>query len=235
MQHKTKSLSILDGFLIMIGTFVLVNVGQLYCRDLLNSLISLLPGGLTDMNRLLMNQLLQSTIMISLIFFFLFGIRRSHFHAIGLVQFREMKWLPVAVLSGVTLYFFMMLLLGILTALFPQLAQPQAVTETISDAHTLWEMAAALFAVGILAPVSEELLFRGYIYHSLRQSYPVQFSIFMTSLLFSCMHYDLLRFFPLFIVGVFLNIICVKSESLYGSMVMHSAWNVFMALSIFID
>ena len=75
--------------------------------------------------------------------------------------------------------------------------------------------------VCVLAPFSEELLFRGYIYHSLRQYKTVGFSIIMTSLLFGCMHYDLFRLLPLTLVGICLNLVSIRSGTLWGSIVMH--------------
>lgn len=231
-MEKQKVLSIFDGLLIIGCTYLLTNGLQWLLLKPLLAVAALLPGGDTGFNRLLLSQLLQTVVMIGLVGFFLLVLRKRPFADIGLVPFRQLRWLPLALLSGVLLYIMSMLLTGILAMLFPQLAQPQMISNVIVDAQTPWEIAVVLLTVGVLAPVSEEMLFRGYIYHSVARFYPKSVSVLVTSLWFGCMHYDLLRLLPLTMVGLFLNIVLLKSGSLYGAMLMHSTWNVIMVLTL---
>ena len=230
-QEKVqKPLSIIDGFLIICGIYLLGNGLQAIFYNQLIALVGFLPGGATDINRLLISQIMQTAITIGLIAFFLIKVRKQQFSDIGLKPFAEWRWLPLALAGGVLLYILTTFILGMLTVLFPELAEPQNVSNVIAEAQTTWDIIAVVIAVAILAPLGEELLFRGYIYHSLTPHYAPLVSMLFTSLIFGAMHLDFLRFIPLSIVGLFLNIVAMKSKSLYGSMVMHAAWNMVMVL-----
>ena len=91
-----------------------------------------------------------------------------------------------------------------------------------------------IIVCGFLAPVSEDLLFRGFIYHSLRLKFTIPISILLTAAVFGCMHGDLLRMLPLMLGGIWLNILYVKTDSLYVPMVAHSVWNLCMTAIIYL-
>lgn len=51
-----------------------------------------------------------------------------------------------------------------------------------------WEYVLVFIALAVVAPIAEELLFRGYLYHRLRSSAPVWLSVLLTSLVFGLAH-----------------------------------------------
>ena len=120
----------------------------------------------------------------------------------------------------------------VMAALLPQLAEPQNITTLIMRAQNTWEWIAVLLMVSVMAPLSEEILFRGYIYHSLRNYYSVNYSILVASLLFGAVHYDLFRLLPLTLVGICLNMASVRAKSLWASIIMHSTWNFITAMLV---
>ena len=221
-------LSVVDGFLMILLVFVLMNglvgAGLFPVEQLAESL----PGGATVVNQMLVQQILQTIFMVGMVLLFL-HLRGVTLHQIGWRPFKQPGWLILSALLGVITFFVMLYISAWMIKLFPQWAQPQTATELIMQAEGIWESAAVIVMVSVLAPVSEELLFRGYIYHSMRQQYSMWFSVIMTSLMFGCMHYDLFRLLPLTLVGVCLNLIAIRSDSLWGSMVMHGVWNFMMA------
>ena len=234
MNNLRSQLSIIDGLLIIAGIYLLGNGLQAIFYNQLVFLVGLLPGGDTAINRMFISQIMQTAVTIGLIAFFLIKVRKQKFSDIGLKPFAEWRWLPLALAGGVLLYFFTTLLLGMLAVLFPDLAEPQNVSNIIAETQTTWEIIAVVISVAILAPLGEELLFRGYIYHSLAPYYSPMVSMLFTSLVFGAMHLDFLRFIPLSIVGLFLNMVAVKSKSLYGSMAMHAAWNMVMVIMLLV-
>ncbi len=224
-----KELSVVDGFLILLSTFLFMNLlvgsGILPVKFLADRL----PGSSTSVNMLLVQQVIQSLVMVGLIVFFL-RLRDGSLKQIGLRPFRQRRWIGLSFLFGIATFFVMLLVTAFLVRVFPQWAKPQAITELIMQAETNWEWFAIILIVCVLAPFSEELLFRGYIYHSLRQYKTMGFSIIMTSLLFGCMHYDLFRLLPLTLVGVCLNLVSIRSGTLWGSILMHGTWNFMMTV-----
>lgn len=231
MNKKEKrlrgQLSAIDGFLMILLLFVLMNglVGSgLFPAE---QLAGYLPGGATVINQMLVQQILQTVFMVGMVLVFL-HLRGATLYQIGWRPFNRPVWLILSALLGVVTFFVMLYVSAWMVKLFPQWAQPQTATELIMQAEGLWESAAVILMVSVLAPVSEELLFRGYIYHSMRQQNSIWFSVIAASLMFGCMHYDLFRLVPLMMVGVCLNLVSIRSDSLWGSIVMHSVWNFMM-------
>lgn len=224
-----KTLSVVDGFFILSVTFLLMNlfVGSGLFPE--KALASILPGGATVINQMLWRQILQFIVMTGLTLLFLF-LRGKTLQQIGLCAFSKRSWFWKAIACGILLFFVMLFVSALMVSLFPQWAKPQAVTEIVMQAHNGWEWSAVILMVCVLAPISEELLFRGYFYHSLRNRYSLWSSVLIVSLLFGCIHYDLFRLLPLTFTGVCLNLVAIRSGSLWGSIVMHGVWNFMMTL-----
>ena len=86
-------------------------------------------------------------------------------------------------------------------------------------------MPALLFALIVVAPVFEEIFFRGFLFQGIRYSRlgPIG-AIGITSFLWAIMHlqYDVYGITSLFAFGLLLGIVRIKTDSIYLLMVMHS-------------
>lgn len=76
----------------------------------------------------------------------------------------------------------------------------------------------------ILAPVTEELLFRGFLMKTLSKV-SIRFGIVMSALLFGLMHGNVGQFLLGFLVGMFLGKIVARHNSLLPSILVHAAIN----------
>ncbi|MGN1404311.1 MAG: lysostaphin resistance A-like protein [Ruminococcus sp.] len=84
-------------------------------------------------------------------------------------------------------------------------------------------MAVALYTC-ILAPVTEELLFRGFLMKTLSKV-SIRFGIVMSALLFGLIHGNVYQFLLGFLVGMFMGKIDVRHNSLLPSILVHAAVN----------
>lgn len=93
-----------------------------------------------------------------------------------------------------------------------------------------WVAAFVVLAV-VFAPVTEELLFRGWILTSLRAKLGTVAAILLTAVLFAFAHYERTHLYALavFPVGVVLGIMRVKADSLKASMTFHALYNATAA------
>lgn len=98
------------------------------------------------------------------------------------------------------------------------------VLETVSGASDTFSM--FLYA-SILAPIGEEILFRGYILRALR-SYGKRFAIFGSALLFGLFHGNLLQTPYAFLVGLVLGYVTVE-HSLVWAVLLHMFNNLVLA------
>lgn len=97
----------------------------------------------------------------------------------------------------------------------------------------------ALFSIVIIAPIVEEILFRGTLQQYLKRFLPIPASIALTSLIFASFHFSPaqtlgnLAIIPsLFIFACFLGYIYERQGSIYASIGLHSAFNLATSLQI---
>ncbi|HZW82742.1 MAG TPA: type II CAAX endopeptidase family protein [Candidatus Deferrimicrobium sp.] len=109
----------------------------------------------------------------------------------------------------------------------------QQVQEVARQAQGLWQISLFLVIASLIVPIKEELVFRGFIYPAFRDRVGVTWGIILTAVFFSLVHGDLIRFIPLLIGGIALNIVYQRTGSLYSSIVAHGVWNGIMGVLAF--
>lgn len=106
----------------------------------------------------------------------------------------------------------------------------------IAERMNFWDQALLFLLVACLAPLFEEIFFRGLIYGVLRKTLKPWPAILLVSFLFSFLHVDPAGLLPIFALGVLLAWLYERTGSLFSSIVLHSLWNglvFFMAGSFF--
>ena len=79
--------------------------------------------------------------------------------------------------------------------------------------------------------LTEELLFRGYIFQNIYRKNNSILVVLVSSLLFALAHFisydfDIIYFLNIFIAGILFCVMYIKTKSLWGSISFHFAWNV---------
>lgn len=128
--------------------------------------------------------------------------------------------------------------------LFPDGQPPQEVVDMIAEASSLLVKLALVLAAVLLAPLTEELLFRGVLLNALAPR-GKRFALVTSAALFSAAHLlglDLDRFWqsavvvlpPLFLLGLVLGWVTQRSGRLGPAILLHSGWNLLAALVLLI-
>ncbi|MBU4490087.1 MAG: CPBP family intramembrane metalloprotease [Actinobacteria bacterium] len=86
------------------------------------------------------------------------------------------------------------------------------------------------FTLVILAPVCEEIFFRGYLYPALRNRMNQQPAMLLNGLLFAAAHFDLVGFLPRFLLGYGLCWIYDRNRTLGGPIAGHALYNGLILL-----
>ena len=84
-----------------------------------------------------------------------------------------------------------------------------------------------LVANAVMAPVVEEILFRGMAFGRLRKAMPVWVALVLSSVFFGLMHGQILWICYTTLVGLILGIVAWKTDSTLAPMFMHFAFNLF--------
>jgi len=89
-----------------------------------------------------------------------------------------------------------------------------------------------LLAGALVAPVCEEVFFRGFLLPGIARAMPIWAAIAVSSLLFGVAHADLGSLAPLIVIGLLLGIVRYKTRSLWPSIFLHTLNNVAALLAL---
>ena len=88
-----------------------------------------------------------------------------------------------------------------------------------------------LIGLGILAPMMEELLFRGLLFRRFKEFCPVIRSMIRASLMFALLHGNLVQGIYAFVMGILLCYVYERYGSLKAPVVMHTASNLVAVIA----
>jgi uncharacterized protein len=162
---------------------------------------------------------------------YLFAARRAGWAALGFRQASLLDYLLVA-----PLFIVGMILLALTNALVFVLTgtteNPQVDALSGGNPLTLNQLIFLLFLVAVLAPIAEELLFRGMIYPLLRRRLPAVAAIALNALLFALVHFIPPLVPGLFIIGAILAYLRERSGSIWPCILYHFIQNSIALLLI---
>jgi membrane protease YdiL (CAAX protease family) len=91
-----------------------------------------------------------------------------------------------------------------------------------------------LITTTLLAPLFEEIIFRGILLPTLSRDFGIILGIIVSAFIFALAHLSLGEMLPLFVLGIGLAITRITSGSLLSSVIMHSLWNGLTFLNLFL-
>lgn len=138
-------------------------------------------------------------------------------------------------LLGIIVPFHILELLGFFRRLTELTGCPelQDIVVMFRDGNTELRLVIAAAAV-IVAPVCEEIVYRGFVYNILKRYSSRVVSIFLSALLFSVIHGSLAQALPLLVFGAVQCILYDKARSLWLPMAFHAVYNALMLILILI-
>jgi membrane protease YdiL (CAAX protease family) len=89
----------------------------------------------------------------------------------------------------------------------------------------------AYLFISFIAPVLEEVFFRGFVYRVFTKTWPMWLGSLLTASLFALIHFQPESFFPLMFLGLILNFLYQKTNSIWTPIVFH-AFNNTLAFSV---
>ena len=115
---------------------------------------------------------------------------------------------------------------GMISVIFPQWLEDYMAL--IENAGLSGEISLLMLIYSVcLAPVSEELIFRGVTYRIARRAFPFWVANIIQAALFGIFHMNPLQGCYTFILGLFMGYICEKGGTLYHAIVFHFLFNLW--------
>ncbi|GEA13853.1 MAG: protease family protein [Moorella sp. (in: firmicutes)] len=136
-------------------------------------------------------------------------------------------------LGGGLVLFLLVVIVGSLLQFFLPDQAPQPFTELVINARQPRDLAIPLFLGAFLAPVTEELYFRGFLFPALKARYGFGRGLLGSGLIFALLHLDLVRFLPLALGGMGLAYLYERTGNILTPIVAHATWNTIMILLLY--
>lgn len=159
----------------------------------------------------------------------IFGWRRIHWKHLG---FGTFKLSVVGLGCGLLIGGYIIILLHnlLLTALGVD-TQGKQIFETFQQLKSpIW-----LFLVGaVVAPIVEEIFFRGFLFQGFRQKYGWMPAVFLSSAIFGAAHLDPVALIPTFVLGCVLAYMYHRSNSLWPGILFHAAINATSLCAVYV-
>lgn len=89
-----------------------------------------------------------------------------------------------------------------------------------------------LLAAVVVAPICEEVFFRGYLFGGLLRGMSAWLAILVSALLFTVVHTDIGSAVPLLVIGLILPVLRWRTGSLWPGFALHTANNLIAALAV---
>jgi membrane protease YdiL (CAAX protease family) len=136
-----------------------------------------------------------------------------------------------ALFTGAVLLFFAYPLLMLAEALMERFfggsisSSKQGIIDLFTGSETIQQRALIIFLAVVIAPASEEFIFRFFLYGVIKRYAGAFVAVILNSLLFAAVHTHLPSFVPLFVLGICFTIAYEWSGSILVSMAMHALFN----------
>ncbi|CFX85019.1 CAAX amino terminal protease [Syntrophomonas zehnderi OL-4] len=190
--------------------------------------------GLGDIGFFLFAFLLQFLATIGLVYIMAVVVAQGSWSDLGIKSTHPNNYLEYGVLGGVLLVILVVFLGAFIKQFQPELP-PQYYEEMLRSAGNLPVFIPVFLAGVVLAPISEEIFYRGMVYPVFREYLGPFWGAIGAGLIFGLAHWDLWRALPLSIGGAVLCYIYEKTGSIWVPAVAHGIWNGTMALAVYLS
>lgn len=144
----------------------------------------------------------------------------------------DIVWTP----PGFVVYLILTSLVTVFALYFLPFIDPAEAQDTgYATIATQFEYVLAFLSLVIVAPIAEEVLFRGYLFGKLRKHAPLWIAIGITSVLFALVHFQANVGLDVFALSIVLCLLRVVSGSLWPSILLHMVKNGIAFYFLFIN
>lgn len=173
-----------------------------------------------NMNMIL---IISGCITIFLLWIFFLCRKKKLLTETGIKAF-PVKYVPVIAVLGIGMVAVITFVMGMLPE--EMLEAYAEESQVITGADTGITLTVVLSNM-IIAPIVEEMIFRGLILSRLKRAVPVVWAMLISSLIFGLAHGQIVWMVYAFVLGLVLSIVAIKTESVAAAIVLHMVFNIF--------
>ncbi len=125
--------------------------------------------------------------------------------------------LPLIVLTG--------FIINLISSYYGVTPDMQDVAQWVLEEKSFFILTSLIVFGIIIAPVIEEIIFRGFLQTTLKNSFGGRYAMVISAALFAGVHMDLFAFLQIFILGMLLGYLYEKTQTLAASIIVHVLHN----------
>jgi membrane protease YdiL (CAAX protease family) len=161
-----------------------------------------------------------------------FGTSREELGLTRLPSWTDIGLAP----AGFVVYFLLSaVLVYVVTHIFPGFDISQAQNVGFENLGRYYELMLAFVTLVIIAPIAEELLFRGYLYGKLRNAVPIWAAILITSVLFGLIHGQWNVAVDVFALSIVMCVLREVTGGIWAGILLHMLKNGLAFYILFIN
>ncbi|WP_061213554.1 CPBP family intramembrane glutamic endopeptidase [Syntrophomonas wolfei] len=203
-----------------------------FCSEEIAFLMLAIGMPQTEMAFFAVAYIFQFLVTVLLVLFLSVFVNNAGLNDLGLKNTSWSNYWRYGIMGGLLLML-LVLLLGLpINYLQPDI-RPQVFEEMLRSVQGGSEFIILLLMGAVLAPVSEELFYRGMIYPVVRGYLGPLWGAIAAGLIFGLAHWDFWRTIPLAVGGAVLCYFYEKTGSILVTMLAHGVWNGVMAVIIY--
>lgn len=168
----------------------------------------------------------------SILFILYFAYRKAHTQLKNLFPLKRFN--PLIFLPMITFLAAAHVFLGEINRIIDQVIPPPPWFWELFDKifENDYGFIGAVMKVAVVAPIVEELIFRGVIMHGFMRNYPKIIAIFVSALFFALFHLNPWQFPATFLLGLLLGWVMVITRNIFACIIGHSINNLLVLLSL---
>lgn len=147
-------------------------------------------------------------------------------------RWRDLGWLA---LGAVAYLLLTVLITSLAMYIFPSGDYAQEQEIGFGGLTQPWEYSLAFLSLVVVAPIAEEVIFRGYLFGKLRKYAAVWVSVVLSSALFAVAHLQFNVALDTFALGIVLALLRVKTGSIWMSIALHALKNGVAFYFLFVN
>lgn len=140
----------------------------------------------------------------------------------------EVKKLPMILCYALALQLVGGLLIQLMNLVYPMADSIESMTNVIVGESFLM----TFLMVGILAPVAEEVFFRGLLFNKIKNNTNLKFAVILQGVIFGLVHGNIAQFLPTFILACVAAVFYHKTKSILWPIALHMFYNIYAVIAI---
>ncbi|MDC3111791.1 CPBP family intramembrane metalloprotease [Prochlorococcus sp. AH-716-L04] len=238
-EIKSLDLELIDMVLLIAGGFVVLGevVSPLFSISLVELLSKNISNELSQSLKIFFGYLFMAIPPLGIVYFQIKSLNGEFTFKKDYLQFNFLP-LKYAIIQGIkgwlTIIPFVLLISLIMNSLIDNQNGSNPLLEIVLNNNNYLSFFLLFATTTLLAPIFEEIIFRGILLPTLSRNFGVISGIIVSAFIFALAHLSLGEMPPLFVLGIGLGITRIASGSLFSSVIMHSLWNGLTFLNLFL-